>query len=246
MIRHERLNNSLNMLGKKISTIWDGIRKCLLTGVLVIVPVAVTLYIIYFIFQFADGFLRDLFSSILGISFPGFGLVLTALICLLVGVIAQYYVGRKLIDSFEKLLSKIPFVNSVYGGIKQVADVFISNSKANFKRVVMFEFPREGCWSIGFVTADFVMKVKGDLKEKDNMVTVFVPTTPNPTSGYLLILPKTKIIDMDIDIEDAMKVIISGGLVQTPSEKVVEVSAGDDRVLKLSDNSSVNENNEQA
>ena len=178
------------------------------------VPVAVTIYIIYFVFQLTDGFLGSAIGEALGYSIPGMGIFLTALICLLIGIIAQNYFGRRLISWVDTSLSQIPLVKSVYSGIKQVSDVFVQNKTSSFKRVVMLEYPKEDSWVIGFVTSDLLLKIDADISEKNNMVTVFVPTTPNPTSGFLLILPKSKIVDLNIDIEDAMKIIISGGLVQ--------------------------------
>lgn len=210
MIKHERLNKLLARIGTECKGFGDKIQSYFIAGVLVFVPAVATIGLVYFLFKYVDDFLGQLF----GVTFPGAGLVLTALICLIFGVITQNVVGKKILDWIGKLLEKVPVISSVYTGIKQVADVFMKDQKSAFKRVVMLEYPKEDCWVIGFVTADFTMKVEGDIKEKDSMVTVFVPTTPNPTSGFLLILPKSKIIDMNIDIDVAMKVIISGGIVQ--------------------------------
>lgn len=217
MIQHERLNKLLEVVSNKLSFIWGQIRNYLFTGVFVLVPVAVTLGIIYFLFQYTDSFLGDVF----GARVPGAGLFFTALICLIIGVIAQNIVGKKIIAWMDVSLQKIPVVKSVYSGIKQLADVFLKDQKSSFKRVVMLEYPKENCWVIGFVTSDFYIKIDADIPEKNSMVTVFVPTTPNPTSGFLLILPKSKIVDTNIDIEDAMKVIISGGIVQPNDDKKV-------------------------
>ena len=243
MIKHERLNRTLRLLSRRLTLIWGYIRNYLLTGVLVIVPVAVTIYIIYFIFQFADSFLGSAIGEAIGYSIPGMGIFLTALFCLLIGVIAQNYFGKRLIAWIDTSLSQIPIVKSVYSGIKQVADVFIQNKKSNFKRVVMLEYPKENSWVIGFVTSDFLVKIDGDVPEKENMVTIFVPTTPNPTSGFLLILPKSKIVDMNIDIEDAMKIIISAGLVQ-PTVNNPMVNLADTEKDKLEDKSEEIKNSE--
>ena len=229
LVHHERLENALKNLKVKLSTLGASLQKYLLTGVIAIVPTAVTLYIIYYIFKFTDSFLGNTLSEALGFSLPGMGIFVTALICLLVGFLAQYYFGQKIISGLDNSLNNIPVVKSVYSSIKQVADVFINNSKDNFKRVVMLEFPKENSWAIGFVSSDFLLKVDADIPEKDAMITVFVPTTPNPTSGYLIIVPKTKVIDLDISIEDAMKIIVSGGLVQPV--KAVET----DETAKLED-----------
>ena len=218
MIKHERLNRTLRQFSRRLTLVWGYIRNYLLTGVLVIVPVAVTIYIIYFIFQFADSFLGSAIGEAIGYSIPGMGIFLTALFCLLIGVIAQNYFGKRLIAWIDTSLSQIPIVKSVYSGIKQVADVFIQNKKSNFKRVVMLEYPKENSWVIGFVTSDFLVKIDGDVPEKENMVTIFVPTTPNPTSGFLLFVPEKDVIYLDMKVEDALKMVISCGIVE-PDKK---------------------------
>ncbi|HPW58671.1 MAG TPA: DUF502 domain-containing protein, partial [Candidatus Rifleibacterium sp.] len=126
---------------------------------------------------------------------------------------AQNYFGKRLIASVDNSLEQIPGVRSLYNGIKQVADVIVRNTRSEFKRVVMLEYPKEDSWVLGFVTGDFVLQAGSDRLD-DDMISVFVPTTPNPTSGFLLIISKKKIIDTHMDIEDAMKIVISGGLVQ--------------------------------
>ncbi len=212
-IEHERLNRTLEDAGVRLNNLFGQVRKYLLTGVLVLVPFVVTLYIMYAIFQVTDGLLGAAVSRSLGYRIPGMGLILTALICVSVGMIAQNYFGRRLISWVDASLEQIPVVRSLYNGIKQVADVFVRNNRSEFKRVVMLEYPKEDSWVLGFVTADFVLPEKSDRLD-DDMVSVFVPTTPNPTSGFLLIISKKKIIDTHMDIEDAMKIVISGGLVQ--------------------------------
>jgi uncharacterized membrane protein len=142
------------------------------------------------------------------------GLFLTALICILAGMIAQNYVGRRFLSGIESSLEKIPVVRSLYNGIKQVADVVVQKNRGEFKRVVMVEYPKENSWTLGFVTADFTVPLRSKQIDERKMVTVFIPTTPNPTSGFLLIIEKSRIVDTHMDIEEAMKVVISGGLVQ--------------------------------
>ena len=222
-IQHERLNRTLADASERMNQMLLLVRKYLLTGILVLVPLMVTLYIMFAVFQLTDGLLGVAVSRAIGYRIPGVGLILTAIICVSVGMIAQNYFGRRLIDGIEGSLDRIPVVRSLYNGIKQVADVVIQKNHGEFKRVVMLEYPKEHCWVIGFVTADFVVPIKsGDFDNLD-MVTVFVPTTPNPTSGFLLIIEKTQIVDTNMDIEDAMKVVISGGLVQ-PTKNIEEIA----------------------
>jgi len=213
-VQHERLNRTISEAGEKLNQILLSLRKYLLTGVLVLVPLMVTLYIMFAVFQITDGLLGVAVSRAIGYRIPGVGLFLTATICVIVGIIAQNYLGRRLITGIENSMERIPVVRSLYNGIKQVADVVIQKNHGEFKRVVMLEYPKENCWVIGFVTADFTVPLQEKALDELDMVTVFVPTTPNPTSGFLLILEKSKIIDTHMDIEDAMKIVISGGLVQ--------------------------------
>lgn len=212
-IEHERLNRTLQDAGQKLNDLFDQVRKYLLTGVIVLVPFVVTLYILYAIFQVTDGLLGVAVSRSLGYRIPGMGIFLTGLICAIVGLIAQNYFGRRMIARVDTYLEQIPVVRSIYNGIKQVADVFVRNNRGEFKRVVLVEYPKEDSWALGFVTGDFQPAPGVTGLEKD-LVTVFVPTTPNPTSGFLLIISKSRIIDAYLDIEDAMKIVISGGLVQ--------------------------------
>jgi len=212
-IEHERLNRTLEDAGQRLNNLLGQMRKYLITGVLVLVPFVVRIYIMYAFFQITDGLLGVAVSRAIGYRVPGMGLILTALICVSVGMIAQNYFGKRLIASVDNSLEQIPGVRSLYNGIKQVADVIVRNTRSEFKRVVMLEYPKEDSWVLGFVTGDFVLQAGSDRLD-DDMISVFVPTTPNPTSGFLLIISKKKIIDTHMDIEDAMKIVISGGLVQ--------------------------------
>lgn len=212
-IEHERLNRTLDDAGQKLNELLGQMRKYLITGVLVLVPFVVTIYIMYAFFQITDGLLGVAVSRAIGYRIPGMGLILTALICVSVGMIAQNYFGKRIIASVDNSLEQIPGVRSLYNGIKQVADVIVRNTRSEFKRVVLLEYPKEDSWVLGFVTGDFLLQT-GSERLDDDMVSIFVPTTPNPTSGFLLIISKKKIIDTHMDIEDAMKIVISGGLVQ--------------------------------
>lgn len=218
-LKHRRLNRAILKGILTLKTIGSLIRTYLLTGVFMLIPAAITLYIIYFIFQFSDGILGGALAERIGYQIPGMGLILTALICLLVGMIAQNYVGKRIIKGIDASMEKIPGVKSLYTGIKQVGNVIMQQNKSEFKRVVLLEYPKADCWALGFVTADFMYPINDERVAK-NLVSIFVPTTPNPTSGFMLIISKDKIVDLNIDIEIAMKIVISGGLVQ--ANKLIE------------------------
>ena len=218
-LKHRRLNRAILKGILTLKTIGSLIRTYLLTGVFMLIPAAITLYIIYFIFQFSDGILGGALAERIGYQIPGMGLILTALICLLVGMIAQNYVGKRIIKGIDASMEKIPVVKSLYTGIKQVGNVIMQQNKSEFKRVVLLEYPKADCLALGFVTADFMYPINDERVAK-NLVSIFVQTTPNPTSGFMLIISKDKIVDLNIDIEIAMKIVISGGLVQ--ANKLIE------------------------
>lgn len=140
-----------------------------------------------------------------------FALALAALIITLIGSLARVYLGRQIITMVDQALLKVPLLNKVYGAIKQVNDAFATNKNSSFKQVVMVEFPREGIYSIGFITGDQNQEVQSKTKEK--VVSIFVPTTPNPTTGFLILVPEHKITKLDMEVADGIKFIISLGSV---------------------------------
>lgn len=140
-----------------------------------------------------------------------FALALAALIITLIGSLARVYLGRQIITMVDQALLKVPLLNKVYGAIKQVNDAFATNKNSSFKQVVMVEFPKDGVYSIGFITGDQNQEVQSKTKEK--VVSVFVPTTPNPTTGFLILVPEHKITKLDMEVADGIKFIISLGSV---------------------------------
>ncbi len=140
-----------------------------------------------------------------------FALALAALIITLIGSLARVYLGRQIITIVDQTLLKVPLLNKVYGAIKQVNDAFATNKDSSFKQVVMVEFPREGIYSIGFITGDQNQEVQSKTKEK--IISIFVPTTPNPTTGFLILVPESKVTKLDMEVADGIKFIISLGSV---------------------------------
>ncbi len=186
------------------------IKTKLLTGLFVLIPVLVTLYVVYLIVSFLDGILSPILTnvslSILGRSLyiPGLGLLLFVIITYGMGVLTSNYAGKRLISYGEALLKRIPFVKSIYGSTKDFMEAFSSEKLKSFSGVVITEFPHEGSYSLGLVT--------GRLHRGPSaFCSVFVPTTPNPTSGYLLLVPDDKLFFLAISVEDAIKYIISLG-----------------------------------
>lgn len=188
------------------------LRKSFFTGLLVVIPISVTIYILVF--------LIGILNNLLPFSFLpyGTGLVLTIILITLVGFMTSNLIGKRLIDMGEKFISSIPLVKNVYAAVKQISDAMLSAKGKNFRRVVLIEYPRKGIYTLAFVTG--VSRGEVQDKTQSNVINLFVPTTPNPTSGFYLMVPDTDVIDLDMSVEDAFKLLISGGMVSsgnTPS-----------------------------
>lgn len=197
------------------------IRKWLLTGLLVIVPGVITVWVLNWIVGTLDQTLQILPNSwqpdaVLGYHIPGFGVVLTLAILLLVGAIASNFVGRKLVSWGDALVSRIPVVRSIYSSVKQVSDTLFSESGNAFRTAVMVQWPREGVWTIAFVTGVPGGELATHLSE--DFVSVYVPTTPNPTGGYLVVVRKSDCIELNMSVDAALKYIVSMGVVAPPEQ----------------------------
>ena len=209
------------------------LRTSFLTGIVVIAPVALTLWLIWSVIGWFDGFvlpfvpdayrpeqiLNTIFGYDLKLNIRGVGVVVFLVFATLVGWLAKGLIGRSFIRYAENLVNRMPVVRSFYSGIKQIAETVFAQQERSFEKACMIEYPRKGIWAIGFISTT----AKGEIAERNSskgpMVSVFVPTTPNPTSGFLLFFPKADIVELDISIEDAAKLVISAGLVYPPTKK---------------------------
>ena len=187
------------------------LKKKFLTGLFVLIPLLVTIYIIYLVISFVDTILSPVISNITlrltgkEIYVPGTGLFLFAVVAYATGILASNYIGKRMLSYGERLVKKIPFVKGIYSSVKDMTDSFSSEKKHSFQEVVLAEFPFQGRYAIGFVTN----RITGQSSEE--LCTVFVPTTPNPTSGYLIIIPEGELIFLDMPVDNALKYIISLG-----------------------------------
>jgi uncharacterized membrane protein len=187
----------------------DFFKKYFLTGLLVILPIWATYYVLAALLTVIDGMLGDLPLYVIGHKFPGLGILTLLVFVLLVGMLSANYVGSRVMRFGDELLHKVPLVRGVYFTVKQVMETF--SLKQNFHGVGLVEYPRKGCYSIGFMTGEVPgsqVKLGGG-----RYITVFVPTTPNPTAGFLLVLPEAEVVPLDMSVEQGMKFIISLGLV---------------------------------
>nr|WP_296748561.1 DUF502 domain-containing protein [Thioalkalivibrio sp.] len=192
------------------------LRRYLIAGLLVWVPLIVTGLIIKFLVDMLDFTILLLPPSwrpeaILGFSVPGTGVVVAIVIVFLTGIVAANIVGRKLFDLGEAIVDRIPLVRSIYSAVKQVMHSLFSNGGQSFRRVLMVQYPREGLWTLGFQTGVGVGEVQ-HRTDKD-VVTVFIPTTPNPTSGFVIMVPRQDAIELDMSVEDGLKFVMSLGVV---------------------------------
>ncbi len=203
-----------------------GIRGYLAAGLLFLVPVVLTIYVVFQLFLWLDGILNQQVSYLIfrfldiesGTPIPGVGLLALVFILLFTGMAVRNILGRQLVKLSDLILSRIPLVKHIYSTLQQIGQAFLSDKSDTFKRAVIFEYPRPGIYSIGFITQDTKGLIQRRLTEnqKEDCYSIFLPTTPNPTSGYLLFVPKSDVIELNISVEEALKLIISGGSIVVP------------------------------
>ena len=213
---------------KKVTGILSKLRTYFTTGLLIMAPTAVSILILIQIFQVFDGILGRLYTNLFDFlkfkttHIPGLGAITLAVLVTLIGVLVRHYGGRKVLGLWEKAVDRVPLINRIYIAVRQLSDSFAKGGGIIFKYPVMVQYPRKGLYSIGFLTRrceDPFCKTVGA-----KVSTVFIPTTPNPTSGVLIFVPNEDIIPLDMSVEDAMKLIISAGTV-TPDIKLPVIKA---------------------
>ena len=191
-------------------------KKYLITGLLVWIPLAITLWVLEAIVTTMDQTLHLLPPEWQPkIYIPGLGVVLTVAVVLLTGLFVSNLLGQKLLRLWEGILKRIPVVNSIYGGVKQVSDTLFSPGGQAFRKALLVQYPRHGSWTIAFMTGQPGGDVATHLT--DDYVSVYVPTTPNPTSGFFLMMPRADTIELDMSVDDALKYVISMGVVAPPT-----------------------------
>ncbi|AWN74345.1 TPA: DUF502 domain-containing protein [Legionella anisa] len=197
------------------------LRSYLLAGLVVWLPILITIGVLRFIIDLLDNTVALIPKAyqpeqLIGHYIPGIGVILSLIILLITGVIATNYLGQRLVGWGESVLSRIPLVRSIYKTVKQVINAVLSTNSEAFRKVVLIEYPRKGLWTIAFQTGTTNTAINN--KTKEEMISVFIPTTPNPTSGFLMMLPRSDVIELDMSIDEALKFIISLGVMPPPSE----------------------------
>ena len=196
------------------------LRRYIIAGLLVWLPLAVTYQLLKFVIGQMDRWLDNFLDwlppnfhpdEMLGIALPGIGVIFTFLLLVITGMLAANFVGRAFVNGWESLLDRIPVVRAIYSAVKKFAEMVFSDKSESFKNVLLIQYPREGLYSLAFQTSSELGEVQG--RTGDEVICTFVPTTPNPTSGFIIIVPRKDVIVLDMDVDEALKMIISLGVV---------------------------------
>lgn len=216
------------MLKKILRFFWDN----LIAGIVVILPITITLFIIRFLVIKLNSVMlnplalkltpylredRSLFFA------KAFVFIATIFIIIFIGLMTRVIIVRRTFSFFEKLFYKLPMVNKIYGAIKDISNAFIGNKKSGFQKVVLIEYPRKGIYTLGFVTSEARGQLQDSIGDGD-LINIYIPTTPNPTSGIFVLLKKQDVIPLDLSVEEALKVVISAGAITPPHREKVDIS----------------------
>ena len=208
------------------------LRTYFLTGIVVSAPVGITIWLIWLFVAFVDDTVVPLIpdaynpSDVIGVSVPGIGVIVVLLVVTIIGFLVTNFFGRFMIKLGENMVSRVPVVRTIYGVLKQIFDAVLAQSEGAFREVILIEYPRKGIWVIGFVTSN----TQGEIRRvmADEMVNVFLPTTPNPTSGFLLFVPRKDCITLNMTVEEGVKLVISGGIVSPPDSENPQTPSDED------------------
>lgn len=222
MTNEKTVGNRMSFAGR--------MRGYFIAGVLVTAPITITAWLTISIINFVDGSVKSLLipiedyvGDVAWISVPGLGILVAIIFLLLMGMFATNFFGRFFVRMGEAILDRLPVVRSLYGATKQILETVFANQSEAFREVVMVEYPRKDCWVIGFLTGT----TKGEVQTKtsDDTVNIFVPTTPNPTSGFLLFIPEKDVIRMNMSVEEGIKLVVSAGIVTPEQMKKMQKKA---------------------
>ena len=221
-------------------------RAYLFTGILVTAPTFITVYLAWIFIGFVDSRVTPLIpeasnpETYLPFAIPGLGLVVLIFFLMLIGALTAGFIGRFWIRFSEQLLNRMPVMRSVYTAVKQILETVLAQQSNAFRQAVLIEYPRRGAWAIGFITS----RTEGEVQNitEEECINVFIPTTPNPTSGFLLFIPKQDIVHLNMSVEDAIKMVISGGIVTPPDKRSDEQKT---RVLAASESNQTSLNKQE-
>ncbi|MEQ3669744.1 DUF502 domain-containing protein [Pseudophaeobacter sp.] len=195
------------------------LRSSFFTGIVVIAPVSLTIWLLWTVVGWVDSVVLPLVphtispEQYIGINLRGIGLIFFLLFTIVIGWIAKGIIGRSLIGFAENLVNRMPVVRTIYSGIKQISETVFAQSERSFEKACLIQYPRRGIWAIGFISTTAKGEVSAHANTGGALMSVFLPTTPNPTSGFLLFVPQDDVIELEMSVEDAAKLVISAGLV---------------------------------
>ncbi len=206
------------------------LRTNFLAGLAVIAPGVLTIWLIWNVITWIDGLVLPLIprrlipDAGLGLGFPGAGVILFVIFTLVMGYFTKGLIGRTLVNWGERIVEAMPVVRSIYNAVKQIADTILARKTPSFDRACLVQYPRPGIWAVAFISTTTRGEIGDHLTENGEMISIFLPTTPNPTSGFLLFVPRRDVIELDMPIEDAAKLVISAGLVYPDPRKLKPIS----------------------
>lgn len=231
--KQKRTTKTVGLGGRRRFGVIARLRGYFFAGLLAVTPIGITLWLCWVLLKFVDARVTPLIPQAYNPNtyidpyfpheIPGVGLIVMVFVLIVIGALTRIFLGRYMVKISEKLLNKMPVVRSIYSATKQIAETVLKRQGDAFRQVVLFEYPRRGTWAIGFLTGS----TKGEVQNltDDDVVNVFLPTTPNPTSGYLLFLPRRELVALSMTVEEGIKMIISGGIVTPPDRRSLELQA---------------------
>ena len=195
------------------------LKRNLIAGILIFLPLLLTINILIILFQFADGilgkFINNYLEQTLGFYIPGLGLILFLIIIFFTGFLTTHFLGKRLYLAVDRSLRRFPLIRHIYPSLKQITEFLFASGRYKFKQVVLVEYPRRGIWSLAFVTNEGLQEARD--KTKQDLLNIFIPSSPGPLTGFFMLIPRQEVIFLEIPIEEAIKLIVSGGLLNTVS-----------------------------
>ncbi len=238
MSRNKHKSEDTHMVSHKPGAM-TRLRNYFLTGLVIAGPIGITLWLTWTFIKWVDGWVKPFVpsyynpDSYLPFPVPGFGLIVAIFVLTIVGFFAANFLGRSLISIGERIVGRMPLVRNVYSGLKQIFETILDERGSSFSKAALLEYPRRGLWAIVFISTETKGEVARRLKDNAEMVSVFLPTTPNPTSGFLLFVPRDDLIELNMSVEDAAKLVISAGLVNPKYPEILGEAVVDPAKLDM-------------
>lgn len=227
MSRHKHKTDDAQLVGHRPGAA-TRLRNYFLTGLVITGPIGITLWLTWTFIKWVDGWVKPFVPKVynpetyLPFPVPGFGLIVAIFVLTIVGFLAANFLGRSLLSVGENIVGRMPLVRNIYSGLKQIFETVLDERGNSFTKAALIEYPRRGLWAIVFISTDTKGEVAKKLKDEAETVSVFLPTTPNPTSGFLLFVPREDVVELNMGVEDAAKLVISAGLVSPNYPEILD------------------------